>query len=117
MWIFMNDSMLSIVASRDDSDQLLVRARNKGDIERVFPNADVFEDPLADYLHRAFIPRDKVMQAIAERLVDIDYDNFKSSIPPGDAKRHDAYLGVWSVMYGVQESTFQLDINDLAYNY
>ena len=33
MWIFMNDSMLSIVAHKDKPEHLLVRSRIEGDIE------------------------------------------------------------------------------------
>ena len=39
MWIFQNDSFLSIVAHRDKPGMLLVRARKAGDIEAVFPEA------------------------------------------------------------------------------
>ena len=41
MWIALNDSFLSIVATPEDPDTLVVRARFKGDIEAVFPGADV----------------------------------------------------------------------------
>jgi hypothetical protein len=43
MWIFLNDSFLSIVANRELAGVLLVRARKEGDIEAVFPDATVRE--------------------------------------------------------------------------
>ena len=49
MWIVLNKSFLSIVKNRNNENQLLVRARVKGDIEKVFDEADVFEDENADY--------------------------------------------------------------------
>ena len=41
MWIVLNNSFLSIVKNRNNDDELLVRARVKGDIEKIFSNADV----------------------------------------------------------------------------
>ena len=44
MWVQFNNAFLSIVENRDNKLELLVRARIKGDIEKIFPEADVFED-------------------------------------------------------------------------
>ena len=44
MWIQFNNAFLSIVENRNNKLELLVRARVKGDIEKIFPDADVFED-------------------------------------------------------------------------
>ena len=102
MWIFLNNAFLSIVtpAGHDDHN-LMVRARVKGDIQRVFPRARVVEAPKADYRFRASISRDTVATAIAKFVIyELDYPNFKNSIPKdkdGD-KRHSAYTEVWNVM-------------------
>ena len=55
MWVVLNKSFLSIVKNRNNNNQLLVRARVKGDIERVFKDADVFEDEKADYKYRSIL--------------------------------------------------------------
>ena len=39
MWIVLNKSFLSIVKNRNNENELLVRARAKGDIEKVFEKA------------------------------------------------------------------------------
>ena len=57
MWIVLNNSFLSIVKNRNDENELLVRARVSGDIEKVFNNADVFEDANADYKYRSYLDR------------------------------------------------------------
>ena len=51
MWLFTSNSFVSVVADRDDtqSPRLLVRARIKGDIDQLFPDAEVMETPLTDY--------------------------------------------------------------------
>lgn len=93
MWLYLPDAFLSIVAFRDDPDCLLVRARVRGDIERVFPGVETGETPDADYRFRAVIDRQIVADAIAGRLLEISYPNFKASVT--DDERHAVYLDVW----------------------
>jgi len=101
-WIFLNDAFLSIVRDprAKNPHTLLVRARAKGDIERAFPRAKVVSTPNRDYAYRAYIQEAQVAAAIAFRITGIDYGNFKSSVVEDD--RHDAYMRVWSAMYGFQ---------------
>lgn len=101
MWILMNNSMLSIIRHRDRPDDLLVRARLAGDIERVFPDAQVVEGAGSDYRFRATVPRSTVAEAVSRRLRDIDYGNFKNSVR--EPARHGAYFDVWHALYGLQE--------------
>ena len=53
MWIFLTDAFLSIVDKDGDGTTLLVRARRAGDIERVFPGAEVIEGASSDCRCRA----------------------------------------------------------------
>ena len=55
MWVYLNNSFLSIVENMDDSRLPHVRARKKDDIEAVFPDADVLATPAGDYKYRADI--------------------------------------------------------------
>ena len=103
MWIALNNSFLSIVQNRNDSSELLVRARVKGDIERVFPEAKTFEDLNADYRYRALIKRDLMAKAVASQVSEINYDNFKNSIPKDEYQRHGAYLNVWGNLRTLQD--------------
>ena len=93
---------MSIVQHRYQRGMLLVRARFEGDIERVFPGAQVAVTPDADYLYRASVLASHVGEVIADQLVDIDYDNFKNSV--SEDWRHDLYLGAWSHMKGAQDA-------------
>ena len=79
-------------------DTLLVRARIDGDIERVFPAADVIEGAGTDYRYRARVSRAEVTQAMTDAVEAIDYGNFKNSIPKYSKDRHDAYMSVWTTM-------------------
>lgn len=105
MWIFLSDAFLSIVADKADpnSQRLLVRARRSGDIERVFPEAEVFSVDGADYAFRAWLPRTRLAEAVQERVQTLAYDNFKDSIE--DSSYHDAALAAWSAMYRYQHKT------------
>lgn len=99
MWVFLSNAYLSIVAS-DKQDHLCVRARAKGDIERVFPRAVVTVTPKADYRFRSLIERALVADAMADAAMAIDYGNFKSSVMEED--RHNTYMNVWVSMHRFQ---------------
>jgi hypothetical protein len=101
MWVFLSDAFLSIVANRDHSVSLLVRARLPHDITNVFPDAKILIDSGADYRFRTILPRETVAKALSESTLRINYTNFKDSVP--DRERHDAYLDVWSVMADLQD--------------
>ena len=55
MWLCLNNAFLSIVDKDCAPDELLVRARRDGDIERVFPKAEVEVTLGNDYRCRARI--------------------------------------------------------------
>ena len=61
MWIFIPDSFISVVQKPGDTHTLTVRARIKGDIESVFPEAYVEADKGTGY-------KQKKQQATAEQL-------------------------------------------------
>lgn len=114
MWIVLNDAYLSIVDAKaavdykpntapDLDDKLVVRARIKGDIERVFgPNVKVERTPMRDYLYRAYVRREDVAHALMAEVFQLDYGNFKDSVREND--RHSAYAAIWNIMYRLQNS-------------
>jgi len=67
--------MLSIVVHREKENHLLVRAREQGVIEEIFPEAETSRTPNADYLYRAEIDRAEVGRTIEDLFIDMDYDN------------------------------------------
>ena len=101
MWIQFNNAFLSIVENREKTIELLVRARVKGDIERVFPEADVFEDNNADYKYRAFISKVIVAEKIMLKVTEINYDNFKNSVK--EIKRKKVYGNIWAELRKFQK--------------
>lgn len=104
MWIFTTSGFVSIVADAKRKGHLLVRSRVPGDIEKLFPDATVTENPDRDYRFRASIPVNVVARTMFDLVSDIEYNNFKNEIPLG--ARHDAYLDVWATMARLQEKGF-----------
>lgn len=105
MWIFTPTAFVSIVAHRTKPDVLLVRARLKGDLQRLFPGCKVTTTPEADYRFRTELPRADVAAVIADQLAGIGYDNVKGAIPHGPAAheiRAQAMGRCWSAMYQAQ---------------
>lgn len=100
MWLCLSDAFLSIVDKDCQPDELLVRARRDGDIERVFPGAKVEVTLSNDYRCRAKIKRADIAAAMAQRVMDMGYSNFKGSVK--DENLHDVYMGVWSTIGKLQ---------------
>lgn len=104
MWLFLPNSMLSIVQKPGDAKAgtLTVRGRIAGDIEAVFPDAVVSEGAGTDYRFRATIRREQVAKAMHDAVMNLNWANFKAQVK--ERRRHDAYMGCWQAMFHFQES-------------
>jgi hypothetical protein len=106
MWICTNKAFLSVVEDRDHSGMMVVRARVAGHITSVFPDVKEECTPKADYLFRAWVPRQQVAGALAAEVMRVDYPNFKNSVEDNDL--HDAYSDFWSIMHSLQRKMLSL---------
>ena len=88
--------ILKFVDEEKTSDDYLVRSRIKGDIEKVFPDSDVFEMENSDYKYRSYKKKTDVSSKLKNIVEDINYDNFKNSISSDQSERHNSYLNVWT---------------------
>lgn len=102
MWLFTSNGFLSIVHKDCSEDELMVRARRKQDIESMFPKAKIVKSVGNDYLFRAVVKRSEVAGALVDYIVDLEYPNFKDSIPYSDKSYKNACSGVWHVMSKIQ---------------
>jgi hypothetical protein len=100
MWFMLNDCFLSIVNKDCARDELMVRARRPGDIEKLFPKAQVTEYTASDYHYRAAVKRTELAEALVGEISRVTYSNFKDSVQ--DKPLHDAYLRVWHAMAALQ---------------
>ena len=87
-----------------------MRSRIAGDIEEVFPDANVMETPNADYRFRAWVSREKVNNAISKYVQNLDYVNFKNSVE--DQARIRPLMRVWSTMYEHQKARLNAPSKD-----
>lgn len=102
MWLFLNDSFVSIVEHRDDPDTLLVRGRFRGDAARFLglPQHHEVELATADYRWRVITSRATVEKALLRAVRRARYPNFKDSIRT--AWRKAIALRVWSILAAAQ---------------
>jgi hypothetical protein len=98
MWILTREAFLSIVSKDCGSDELLVRARRPGDIEKLFPEAKVVEGGGTDYRCRAVVKRERVAQVLTEEVGSIEYSNFKNEVARHDTKLAGVLGRVWEVL-------------------
>lgn len=109
MWIFAKDAFLSIVQHDTDRRLLRVRARIEGDIERVFPEAQVIQSPGSEYRYEVNLSRERVSQALTLRVQHIDYYSVTGSIE--DAERWSVYVQVLTAMQLEQQRRADLDLD------
>lgn len=95
MWIMRNDGFVSVVKDWNTADGLVARARRKEDLISLFPDKEVVELDFSDYKYRAFVSKKEYADAIHKRIMEIEYHNFKDSVPDEDL--HNFYLGVWKL--------------------
>jgi hypothetical protein len=114
MWIMTNKGFISIVADRNDKNNLMVRARIKEHLPAIFGEAvEVTETPDGDYRFRTTLPRYIVSAVVAQLVTDTNYTNFKNSVPNGPY--HDALMETWNTMYRLQQAKY--GYSDVRYRY
>lgn len=111
MWIYSKTGFVSIVEFIGEPGKVLVRARVREDLDNFLANVDRItlggdpQDPSGrgevvaaghDYKYRAKITKAQAGSALFNMAGEIDYSNFKGSIPQGPTNRHSVYFGVWS---------------------
>lgn len=106
MRVLTTQGFYSVVAHRDEPDAVIVRARTREDIEalrRQIPDIEPFEDPAADYRHRAVVGRAEWVVAVAQLASEIDYDNFKVAVAERQGSRRASIYGeVWRALRRLQ---------------
>jgi ADP-ribosylglycohydrolase len=101
MWIASKNGFFSIVQHRDNTEQVLVRARVKKDLAEIFPEDRIVHTPGADYHWRVFATKKEMGEILLRQMVELDYPNFKGKIAktPNQADKLEAYHQIWSVMH------------------
>ena len=87
MWIFNNDSFVSIVQDLDDPKYVYVRGRRLYDVMNFTGKReeDITETPNNDYSFRVKIKKTELAEILMNKAMYINYGNFKNSIPLEDS--------------------------------
>ena len=108
MWLFCKSGFFSAVEHEDDASVIHVRARFKGDLERLCKAHNVAPKVMVtvsnDYRYRMNFIRTDWERIVSEEARAIDYTNFKNAVHDGTA-RDEAYLGAWVAMREGQEES------------
>jgi len=119
MWLFTKLGFFSIVYKLPCmKGELLVRTRCREDMEALSKklsqssnfNGTIIESKDSDYTYRMVVPRSVLAPFMADLMNNLDYANFKGTIPYNDRLRHSAYFKCWDAMYEWQEKMRKREI-------
>ncbi len=104
MWLFLPDAYISVTEHESEPRLVCVRARVRGDLESLFPEADIAETIDRDYRFATSLPKERVSQVVSLRIAKLNYASFFEAIPDEDRKQ--AYIQVWGAMYEEQNRLY-----------
>lgn len=88
MWICTTKGMVSIKQDSRMEDVLVVRARARKVLERLFPDYKEYVQAVGqDYPYRIFVTKELVAEIISQEILDIDYGNFKNTVSDPEYSR------------------------------
>jgi len=106
MWVFTETGFISAVVHHDDSNVIIVRARETESLDGIAALADakIVSTPVRDYPWRVHVSREMFQQWLSASAADMQYGNFKNRIHEtrGD-EFYSALSRVWDVMHDVEE--------------
>lgn len=106
MWIFTRDGFFSIVQHKDWPDYLVVRAREREDIQSAFGPDDIVESDESDYRFRVTLPRALVTDYLSKTIAELDYTSVKDNITKGEEDRHRMLYQVWDNHFRFQQDRY-----------
>lgn len=113
MWLFTTDGFFSAVQDQNDTERIMVRARQKKDLEAMLEKLELEDTRIlewfgSDYRYRVFIRRLEWAQYVLGEIMALHYTNFKdAALAPDDHERSAAYHSIWSRLVAWQDSANQ----------
>lgn len=111
MWVMTPIGFFSAVHNERDpkGETLLVRARDRGDLEKLrgllmVPAQTIIDTPDADYPHRMVVSKLAFGDWLFKEALMIDYSNFKAKVARTDPKHAKAYGKVWAALHEIEPS-------------
>ena len=118
MWVFTETGFISAVVHRDNAEMLMVRARDRKSLDGLEKLAGVKQTntPDGDYPHRVVVSKSDFQEWLMNRVVEMDYDNFKSQVAKTRGHDFAAPLhDVWAVMHDVEEENARKKLRGSLY--
>lgn len=107
MWICFNNGFVSAVQDKRRPARLIVRARKRSHLERLFPGKRISVSPEADYGFRISVSKKAFAKMVVRRIGAISYSNFKDSVQDDDL--HALYLDFWQQHFRFQQGAYDDD--------
>lgn len=107
MWIFTKNSFISAVEHRDRPNDLIIRARRRKDLAKLFPRKEklIQKTPNADYLYRITISKKEFAKVLSDYVLrNLKYSNFKAAQDPDGSEWTQFLHQVWEAGYSMQAS-------------
>ena len=130
MWIFSTMGFISVVAANGDTDDLLVRSRDKDSIDGVVDGVSLFLDEedadleindsermsrATDYPYGVRVPREAFVQWLAHDVREyLNYGNFKSAL---SESRGEPFTSVAHKVWGDALALTEPGQEDFGYGY
>ena len=93
MWLCLNDAFVSVVQDKKFANLLCVRARKEKHLRVLFPDKKITKTMKSDYRWRTWVSREEMAKLVSERVMGINYGNFKNSVM--DDELHGLYAKFW----------------------
>jgi len=114
MWVISKYGFASVLEHRDKPGWVLVRSRDRGDLESFcevardsdvpgFSEQEIEENRNADYHFRMTVKSEDWAELVKVLAEGIDYPNFKDEVSKVDPERAAVYMGVRSELRKIQE--------------
>lgn len=104
IWVFTETGFVSAVVDLQDSDQMIVRSRDRKSLEPLSEMADVAiqSTPERDYPFRVFVTKFDFTNWMVDSIDEMTYNNYKSRMSTTRGREYVSALhDVWEVMHKV----------------
>ena len=108
MWIFTKNSFVSIVQAQDRPHEVLIRARRRADLVRLFPKdeARISDDADRDYRFRLLVKKSRLAKLLSVYIEsELTYGNFKAAQERDEPAWMGFLTNVWAAGYKYQQSS------------
>ncbi len=107
MWLFVKNGFVSAVEFRGRPNDLIVRARRRGDLSKLFPKREkqIEKTPNADYLYRLVVSKKEFAKVVSDYILrNLTYDNFKGAQEKDSREWFNFLHSVWAEGFELQRS-------------